>query len=233
MGKHTRANSKDAPRNSETSNEDLKKLIENIQVSVDFLSEKFDELQEENRKLKNMLKENIKKNNILEERVKSLEQIMEKTEREKLKNNIILIGVAKQRKNENVTEIVNKVFKNINTKIEPNEIIEAYRKDEENNKSPIIVKLASNEIKSKILNARKQIGSITTKECQLTGEENEIFINEQLTQLKNNLFYKARELKKEYKYKFLWTRDGNIYIRKSETSTKLKINTTSDLDKIN
>lgn len=216
----------------EITNRELLNKLNDLQESVNFISKCFEDMKNENKELKKQLQENKKHNEILEERVKVMEHLLEKKQREKIKNNIVIKGVDKKSKNEEPTEIAKKIFNKLNTKIESYDIISATRKDSQNENSPIIVELKTEELKNDIIKARRTIGSITTKECSLQGTNNEIYINEQLTNTKNNLFYKARELKKEFKFKHLWTRDGNIYARKTDTSSKIKINTYTDLEKL-
>lgn len=219
-------------KEEEVSNKDILKEIKEMKKSLDFLNAQFEEVKEENKHLKQLLKINSKKNENLEERLRYVEQQLEKCNKEEILNNIVITGVEKQNKNEVLQDTAIKILKTLDSNINSNDIVTAYKKDEVKEKSVIIVKLRTNELKNTIIKARKNIGSITTKECNLKGNNNEIYINEQLTPLKNVLFYKARQLKKEHQYKYLWTRDGNIYIKKTDISNKIKINTHSDLEKI-
>lgn len=113
-----------------------------------------------------------------------------------------------------------------------NEEMKCYRKKAADETSPIIVELKTEALKAVILQARKERGPIKIKECQLKGKNNSIYINEQLTMTLNKLSYEARTLKKENKIKYAWTRDGNIYIRKTDTSNKIKVTTLQDLQKL-
>lgn len=47
-----------------------------------------------------------------------------------------------------------------------------------------------------------------------------------------NIFYKTRMAAKEKGYKFVWTRDCKVYIRKNENSPVSRIINDDDLDKI-
>ena len=40
-----------------------------------------------------------------------------------------------------------------------------------------------------------------------------MFISEDLTKNRNNLFYRARQYRKDNLFKHVWTRDGNVTIR--------------------
>ena len=53
--------------------------------------------------------------------------------------------------------------------------------------------------------------------------DNPIYINENLTSDQRNLFYQARQLKTTHKYKYAWTRDGQVYLRKNDDSASIHI----------
>lgn len=107
-----------------------------------------------------------------------------------------------------------------------------YRKNSNNENNPIIITLNNKQSKINILKARKEIGSLQTRECHIKGRNNDIFINEHLTTLIGKIFYATRQLKKEKKIRYTWIRDGNVYIRKTETSDKIKIKQLADIEKL-
>lgn len=215
----------------EVSNNRIFKKLKEMEKSLEFMATQFDQVQKENKEIKKMLKENNKENEKLKGRITELELMMEEIQKEKVKNNIVINGVEKQGETENTKEIVTKIMKKINIQIE-DEMGKCYRKRENQDKSPIIIELKKNKTKETILKARKDVGLITTKDCQLKGRENNIFINEQLTNLASKLFYNVRELKKNKKIAYAWTREGNVYARKTETSKKVRIKSETDLSEI-
>lgn len=107
-----------------------------------------------------------------------------------------------------------------------------YRKNSNNENNPIIITLNNKQSKINILKARKEIGSLQTRECHIKGRNNDIFVNEHLTTLTGKIFYATRQLKKEKKIRYTWIRDGNVYIRKTETSDKIKIKQLADIEKL-
>lgn len=212
----------------DVTNREILNQIKELKKSLEFMSNKFEEIRNENMELKKLVNENNIENQKLKERITRLEYIIEKEETEKIENNIAISGIDKQGKNENVKEIVNKVFQGMGINIKDEHITTICRKGNEN--GPIIVSLQTREIKEKILEKRKIIKSIDTNDCQLKGKK-QIYINDQLTTYGNQLFYKARQLKKEGKVKYVWTRDGHIYVRKTDTTEKQKIKNETDIDK--
>lgn len=59
-----------------------------------------------------------------------------------------------------------------------------------------------------------------------------IYLAECLTTKSKKVFYQAREFVKLYKYAYLWSAHGNVYIRKKEGENACKIIDELDLDKL-
>lgn len=213
-----------------TQMEELIKSIKDLQKTIGFMSEQLEDMRKENKEFKKLLKEETRERECMKSRIRQLEDIVERNEKDKIKTNIIVTGIEqKNGKEENLADVVDKMFRALNIKIEKSDVVACKRKEVNGDCPPIIVTLMSKEKKEKILEARKAAGSIKTKECGLAGRNNEIYINEQLSPHTANLFYHSRQTKKEKNYKYVWTRDGNIYIKKSDTSRKIKISNIDDL----
>lgn len=60
--------------------------------------------------------------------------------------------------------------------------------------------------------------------------ENKIYISENLTQANKDLFKECLKIKKDLKYKFIWTSYGRTYLRKDPVSPVVAILKKSDLD---
>ena len=58
--------------------------------------------------------------------------------------------------------------------------------------------------------------------------EKSFFIRENLTQYRRELFEEAKDSLKSWRY--VWTKEGNIFVRKSANSKTFKILTFEDLD---
>lgn len=209
---------------------DIMKELKEMRKSLSFISTMFEEMRRENAELKKKVNEEIKQRKKLAERVGELEEALEGGERDKIKNNIVMSGIERQDRREKAREVVMKVIRAMKLNINEHEILNARRMDENRDNSPIVVEMKTREVQTEIIKARKTIGSITTTECELKGKNTNIYINEQLTRRMSGLFYKAREAKKEKQYKFLWTRENKIYMKKTETSTKIRIRNNDDLE---
>ena len=61
-------------------------------------------------------------------------------------------------------------------------------------------------------------------------ESSKIYVNEVLSPEQNALLWRARNFKKTANYKYIWTFNQRIYLRKDSDSDAIQINTDSDLE---
>lgn len=69
---------------------------------------------------------------------------------------------------------------------------------------------------------------------ELTGGRNDniVYINEHLTTHNINLFWQAKLKSKDNNYKFVWTKDGKIFVRRNENEKAYRIRNEDNLKKI-
>jgi hypothetical protein len=59
-----------------------------------------------------------------------------------------------------------------------------------------------------------------------------IFVNECLCPERRQVFIRARKERIERGYKFLWVRGGKVFVRKTEGSPAISLETIEDIEKI-
>ncbi|XP_039287805.1 uncharacterized protein LOC120352171 [Nilaparvata lugens] len=136
--------------------------------------------------------------------------------------------------NENVAGIVMEIGKALDVPIKEDMIVACHRLKQKNNRpSPgIIVKFVHRTVKERIMERRRVKRTLSTRHLGLASDT-PIYINQSLCQERAILFAKAKKVKKELNFKFLWIdRTGNIKIRRDETSTICVIKTDSDIEKL-
>ena len=107
------------------------------------------------------------------------------------------------------------------------------RSDSDRTSPPIIVRFVRRVVRDQFLRGRSKLKNFTTKDIDLGRiSDNKIFIQESLTSRKKALFKKCLEFKKRNNFKFIWTHQGTIFLRKSESATVMKVSYHCDLDKI-
>ena len=171
-------------------------------------------------KINNLQTEVTQKNN----HIMKLEKHIDDMEQYSRRNCLIISGLPES-DNENCDNTVIKFARdNLKIDLKPQEIDRSHRlpgkQTQTNNPRPrnIIVKFTSYNSRRKVFENRKEL-----KHCK-----DRIFINEQLTKTRNDLFYEARKLVKENKVKSAWTNDGNILIRDNAEKIR-KIETINDI----
>jgi hypothetical protein len=87
----------------------------------------------------------------------------------------------------------------------------------------IIVKFTQRKRKDELLAAARARRGITTADIQLPGPASTLYLNDHLTPANKLLLKRARQIKTEHNYTYLWTRDCKIFIRKNEGSKVIHI----------
>ena len=85
---------------------------------------------------------------------------------------------------------------------------------------PIIAKFVSRDTRDEVYRARGKLRDFSTKDLNNLGRlaVNPMFISESLTEMNEKLFKSALSCKKDLKYQFIWTHNGNIFLRKNTSS---------------
>ena len=95
----------------------------------------------------------------------------------------------------------------------------------------IVVKFARRDTKEMFYRGRKELRGLTTQDLGFS-DENNIFINESLTEANKELFKATLKVKKDYSYNYIWTSNGKIYLRKDRDSSAILIKNEGELDKL-
>ena len=116
-----------------------------------------------------------------------------------------------------VCELVNKTL--MGTIIEKNDIK--------------MTKVIKNKYKKDKITVITTLSSVANKKAILSQKKlfkpKNIYVKENLTPLRYRLFKETRLFAKEKDYKFTWTKDGCVYLRKNENSSVVHVRCSSDL----
>ena len=140
---------------------------------------------------------------------------------------------------ENTNEIVIKVTKMLDVSLSSDQLSTFHRlqtrlkpKNSEPAASPpIIVRFLSRDVRNQLHANRKFARTANLLEFSLQGAEN-IYINENLTQSRKKLFWHAKQKAIANNFKFYWTVNGYVYVRKSSNTDSLLIRNIDDISKI-
>ena len=229
-----------------------------IKSSQEFLCNEFDKLKSECQTLRAINKQQAEEITQLKAHSAKLES-RGKTEEEKVdvleqygRRQYLEISGIPEKEGENTNKLVIEVAKLANVELSPNQISISHRlppkirhslsrntssaQDVKFSNSPpksssIIVRFVSRDIRNQIFRNRNLLRNADLKNFSVIGTDN-IFINENLTHSKKKLFWKVKQKAKASQYKFYWTSNGNIFVRKSEEFGSILIKNENDLNLI-
>ena len=95
----------------------------------------------------------------------------------------------------------------------------------------IIAKFSRRSIRNLIYSNKKHLNNTAISIYGFQGK-GKLYIDENLTAAKKKLFIDAKEIRNRKGYKFIWTHNGLIYLRKDNNSAKVEVNTVDDLKNI-
>lgn len=161
-------------------------------------------------------------NTSLKSRIQLLEDKLDRSEQYSRRNCLRLSGIP-ETANESVDEKIMEVLNTLDAEVTLDNIDRAHRvgKPKGGSHRDIIIKFSTYRSRRKIMINKKQ----------LKTQGKRIYINEDLTRTRSDIFYRARSLVKSKKVQNTWTADGTIIIK--DNSLKLhRIETHADLEKL-
>lgn len=219
----------------------IKSQLNDLQKSVEFITQQYDDLL----KTTNSIMDSYKTINsdttrlsttvvTLTERINNLEQHLRET-------NLEFHGVP-QRKDENTVEVIKKVADIVSFKLDDRELLNCTRVASMNKDSKrprtIVVKLCSprrrDEFYSAVARYNKAHSNsrLSSSSLGFGGDPSIIYVSEHLSPANKALHYAARIKTKELSYKFVWVRNGRIFVRKDEISKFIHVKNQQTLDSL-
>jgi hypothetical protein len=166
-------------------------------------------------------------------RIEKLEERLDESEQYSRRNAVEIFGIP-QREDENVIEVIQKVGDAIGMPISETMVDACHRlgKGKSQNQAPgIIVKFVRRIDKAQFMIKKKLAKDLSTAKLGLSVTR-PIYINDSLTKRRRELLSAARQAKREHGFAFVWTREGRILVRKSETGPVVEIKNMDDLRKL-
>ena len=218
----------------EASVAEIKLLNAALKESADFISKKYDDLMVDFNKLSTERTNHLAYIQVLEEKVEHLEK-HQKASCLELRN----LPLSPHESKQDLIKIVINTGKTLNVPIGESDIRDVYRlKTKSESNRPILINLTSTIMRSKIIHSLKtynksnQNNKFSTATLQLGGPVTPVYLSESLTVKAKRLHYLAREFSKTNAFKFCWTANGKVLIRKKEGATVYTINSELDLKNI-
>lgn len=208
--------------------EEQGKTINDMEHSMELLAAKYDEilstLGEQNRTINDLQKRTQELETAVREKdatILELKANVSSIEQYSRRKNVEIHGVQKK-ENEDLVEEVKKLAGKLRLSLPSTQDIEAaHRLPARMGKTPpILVRFAQRSMRDAWI----------AKRVALRDEK--VFINENLTKYVKTLFWNAKNAAREKGYKFVWTRNGRVFVRQREGSAILRVETENDLLKI-
>lgn len=189
------------------------------------------------------LQELISKTLVLEEENKNLRdensnlKLMLDEQEQYSRRNCIEIHGLPENQGENVTAEVVKIGRAIGMSISGEMIDNCHRlgKIGKFGNSPairgVIVKFVRNFDKEMFLKKRKVKRNLSSSELGFNVSHS-VYVNENLTQYRRSLMASVRKLKRDYKLSYVWTKNGNIFVRERDNSPAVIIKSEKDITDI-
>ncbi|XP_053622066.1 uncharacterized protein LOC128681850 [Plodia interpunctella] len=99
---------------------------------------------------------------------------------------------------------------------------------------PIVVRVSRRAVRDQLLHSARVRRGATTEGTGLPMPHRRFYINERLTKTNRQLFRRARDLGKSHNWRYVWTKDGKIFVRQhtGSDSPRHRIRCEQDLTKI-
>ncbi|XP_078346538.1 uncharacterized protein LOC144631837 [Oculina patagonica] len=219
-------------------NKDLKEQYAELRTSLEFHVEKLEKVEKENVNLKtevtrlqNALNKEADQVSKLRNDLKATNSNLDDLEQYTRKYNLEFHDFPEE-DDENIAELIIKLGNLLNVKIAKGDIDICHRMAQNprfaHKPRPIIVRFRSYRAKKELYSARKQLRRIDVN--QVFPGTTQVFINENLTKSRRQLFGKARKAKDDKEWHSAWTIDGKIFIKRSVDERPIRILKAEDLN---
>ncbi|XP_026316501.1 uncharacterized protein LOC113227729 [Hyposmocoma kahamanoa] len=172
----------------------------------------------------------------LEENVERLQRDINERDQDLLSYEVELSCVPEEG-GENPIHIVLACAAKLGVQIDQRDLVSctrvgALRREEGARPRQLAVRLARRDTRDALLRAARVRRHLTTEGLGLKCQPRPIYVNERLTRVNRQLFYTAKQTARRLQWKFVWTKDGRIYVRREAGTAGHRIRSEADLDKI-
>ena len=146
------------------------------------------------------------------------------------KNSAIWDFQLKLLEKKDTNQIVKNMVKRLNIDLHDHDISTSHRLPAVGDKHPpIIARFCNRDLKNNIYQKRRNL--IGVRDFGIEGMT-ALYVNENLTHRRRNLFTMAYKQKSLLKYQFIWTVNGEIFMRKCTSSEKIRIANEQDINNL-
>lgn len=213
-------------------NINIQKSNSEIEKSIMFITEQYEDIKSQNK----ILQEHLKRNRVYTE---SLEKKIQDIQHKSRSSSIEIRNVPNCEKetSSDLISIVTSVGNAVHFPVSSTDIRDIYRRSgKPGTTGPIIAEFSTVQRKIDLLSSVRTFNSKQQKDSKLNtghigvqGKNQPIYVDEHLLGSVRALFYQARVFARQNNYKFCWTSNGNIFIRKQPGDKQILVSTEATL----
>lgn len=171
----------------------------------------------------------------LEENMLRLRHDLNERDQELLLNEIEMSGVPEEN-GENPVHIVLACAAKLGLQLDEHELVTCARvgvprREAGSRPRPIALRLTRRDTRDALLRAARVRRHLTTEGWGLKSEPRPCYINERLTYTNRHIFFRARQAASRLQWRYVWTKDGRIYVRRETGAPAHRIRCEADLVK--
>ncbi len=208
--------------------ESLKSCNETMRDEIKSRDDQIDALKKENLKMKRSLEKMQLHLSCKDAEIEGLKLKLDKVEQNQYEKNVRIVGMPEEEGKSSDLDNIQKMAKTtFAMNVEKTDIVEIYRLGKVTSKKKnrdLIVKFRKKSMREQFFNNRKKL--------MPSEKKRNIFINDQLTDYRANIFFTARNLVKAQKLHSAWSQRGNILVRKDDSDKPTEIRSHRELAEI-
>lgn len=220
---------------------DIFKEFSDIKDSFKYLDTQYSDLKKELQLKCSQMKVLSEENVTLKSNIKDLSNRLNIMEQHSRMSNIEIQCIPEY-KSENLVNVVTQIANVTGNKLKEEDIHKCTRiaKLNPENKRPrsVIVKFSNPRVRDNFMasviqfNKKHRDDKLNTSHIGIGGEKKPIYIADHLPPETKKIHALARETAKRLHYKFVWTKNGRVFMRKTETSEHIMIREQSQLESL-
>ncbi|XP_028160227.1 uncharacterized protein LOC114352726 [Ostrinia furnacalis] len=215
--------------------------LKDLKTSMNFISEQYEDFAKEMNSCSSSVKKLKEDSSSMQEMIKDQNNKINQLEQRARMTNLELQCIP-ENKNENLINLVTRIGEVIGCIIEQDKILYCTRTAKANPSSTrprnVIVQFSSPRVRDSFLaasisyNKKHKLDKLNTSLLGIGGEKKPIFITEHLSPTNKALHAAARLKARELDFKYVWVKEGRIFMRKDDGSDYKLIKSMDCLNKL-
>ncbi len=209
----------------ENSHKEMTTQLGELQKKLLKIQEDVDMLQTENARQHRLIERLEHKNYEKQSEINKLKNKLDEIDQEGHSLSMQIVGFAENKdEGDDIKQFTKLLKEKTGVKIKPTDVTEMKRLGKRNDVKSrnVIARFKDKETRQKIYKERKKL-------IQSGSPNKSVYLNDALTQHRQQLLYAARQLVKGRKLYAAWSQDGNILVRKGEASSIIQVHDHDDL----